>query len=56
MADVERIDADRLGDVLELGAAKIDHGEIEPPPDLAVSVLRKTDRAWRGDAFQSRRY
>ena len=27
-ADVKRIDADRLGDVLELGRAEIAHGEI----------------------------
>ena len=30
LADFERIDPDRLGDVLELGRAEIGHGEVEP--------------------------
>src|SRR6202035_1787806 len=45
---------DRLGDVLELGRAKIAHREIEPRLDLAVGVFRQTDRARLGDPFQSR--
>ena len=53
-ADVQRIDSHRLEDVLEPGRPEIGHRQIEPPPDLAISVLGKTDRAWRGDAFQSR--
>ena len=53
-ADLERIDADRLGDVLELGRAEIDDREIEPPLDLTIGVLGQTDRAGLGDAFQPR--
>ena len=44
-ADVERIDPDRFGDVLELGRAEIGDGEIEPPLDLPIGVLRQADRA-----------
>ena len=39
-ADLERIDPDRLGDVLELGRAEIGDREIEPPLDLTIGVLR----------------
>ena len=53
-ADFERIDPDRLGDVLELGRAEIGDREIEPPLDLPIGVLGQTDRAGLGDAFQSR--
>ena len=53
-ADVERIDPDRLGDVLELGRAEIGDREIEPPLDLPIGVLGQTDRAGLGDAFQPR--
>ena len=45
LADVERIDPDRLGDVLELGRAEIGDGEIEPPFDLTIGVLGEADRA-----------
>ena len=55
LTDFERIDADRLGDVLELCRAEVADREIEPPLDLAVGVLGEADRAGRGDAFQSRR-
>ena len=54
LADFERIDPDRLGDVLELGWAEIGDREIEPSAHLAIGVLGKTDRAGLGDAFQSR--
>ena len=54
LADFERIDPDRLGDVLELRRAEIGDGEIEPPLHLAIGVLGQTDRARFGDAFQSR--
>ena len=54
LADFERIDPDRLGDVLELGRAEIGDREIEPPLDLPIGVLGQTDRAGLGDAFQSR--
>ena len=52
--DLERIDPDRLGDVLELGQAKVAHLQIEPAFDLAVGVLGKTDRPGLGDAFKPR--
>ena len=44
-ADVERIDPDRLGDVLELRRAEIGDREIEPSLDLPVGVLGQADRA-----------
>ena len=53
-ADLQRIGADRLGDVLELRRAEIGDGEIEPPLHLPIGVLGKTDRAGLGDAFQPR--
>ena len=57
LADFERIDPDRLGDVLELGRAEIGDSEIEPPLDLPIGVLRETDRAWLCDALRAaRRY
>ena len=37
-----------------MGWAEIGDREIEPPLHLAVGVLRQTDRARLGDAFQSR--
>ena len=52
---MQRINPDRLGDVLELRRAEIGNGEIEPALDLPIGVLGKTDRARRGDALQSRR-
>ena len=54
LADFERIDPDRLGDVLELGRAQIAHGKIEPRLHLPIGVLGQADRAGLGDAFQSR--
>ena len=54
LADIKRIDPDRLGDVLELGRAEIGDGEIEPPLDLPIGVLGETDRARLGDALQPR--
>ena len=53
-ADLQRIDPNRLGDVLELGEPKIAHRHLEPPPDLPVGLLGKTDRARLGDPFQAR--
>jgi hypothetical protein len=52
--EFERIDPDRVGDVLELGRAEIADREIEPPLHLPVGVLGQTDRARRGDALQPR--
>ena len=50
----KRINPDRLGDVLELGRAEIDYREIEPPLDLPVGVLGKTDRARLANALDPR--
>ena len=49
--DFERIDPDRLGDVLELGRSEVEDRQIEPPLDLPVGVLREADRAGLGDAL-----
>ena len=53
-ADFQRIDPDRLGDVLELGRAEIADREIEPPLHLPVGVLGETDRAGLANAFEPR--
>jgi hypothetical protein len=50
-ADSERIDPDRVGNVLESLLAEIGDSQIEPPLDLTVSVLGKTDTARLGDAL-----
>ena len=48
MADLERIDPDRLGDVLELGRAEIANRQIKPPLDLPIgSSERQIAWAWR---------
>ena len=54
LADFERIDADRLGDVLELGRAEVGDLQIKPSLDLPIGVLREADRAGLGDAFEPR--
>ena len=57
LADVKRIDPDRLGDVLELGRAEIADREIEPTLDLTIGVLGQADRARVGRCPRSaRRY
>jgi hypothetical protein len=48
-ADLKGVDPDRLSDILELGEAEIAGREIEPPFDLPIGVLGKTDRAGLGD-------
>ena len=53
-ADLQRIDVDRLGDVLELGRAEIRHRQVEPPFHLPIGLLGETDRAGLSDAFQPR--
>ena len=53
LADLERIDPDRVGDVLELLIAEIGDGQIEPPLDLPVGLLGQTDRAGLGDALKA---
>ena len=50
--DVERIDPDRLDDVLELSRAEIADREIEPAPDLTIGILGETDRAGLADALK----
>jgi hypothetical protein len=52
LSDVERINPDRLADVPQLGSAEIGDLEIEPPLDLPVCLLGRTDRAGLGDALQ----
>src|SRR5271169_935374 len=54
-ANLQGVNPDRLGDVLELRRAEIGDGEIEPALHLTISVLGEADRARRGNTFQSRR-
>ena len=53
-ADLERIDAQRLGDVFKLLEAEIADGEFDSPSHLPVGVLGERDRAGLGDAFEPR--
>jgi hypothetical protein len=52
VADFERIDPDRLGDVLELFRAEIADREIEPSLHLTIGILGQADRAGLGDPLQ----
>jgi hypothetical protein len=52
---LERIDADRLGDVLELGLPKIADGHLESSSDLPIRLLGEADRAGLGDALERSR-
>jgi hypothetical protein len=52
VAHLERIDPDRLGDVLKLRCAEIGNLEIEPPLHLPVGLLREADRARLRDPFE----
>ena len=54
LADLQRIDADRLGDVLELSVAEIADLQIEARLDLTIGILGETDGAGLGDAFEPR--
>src|SRR5580693_1852542 len=54
LADFERIDPDRVGNVLELGRAEIADRKIESPLDLTIGVLRETDRSGLGDPLEPR--
>src|SRR5271166_2769462 len=54
LADLKRIDPNRVGDVLELLMAEIGDSEIEPPFDLTIRVLGQTDRAGLANAFEPR--
>ena len=49
----ERIDPDRIGDVLELFRAEIGDCEIEPALHLTIGVLGQADRAGRGDPLRA---
>ena len=53
-SDLQRIDPDRLNDVLQLGLAEIGDFKVEPRAHLPVGVLGKTDRAGLGDPLQPR--
>ena len=53
-ADLERIDPQRFGDVLERLDAEVGDGELDPPAHLPIGVLRKRDRPGLGDAFEPR--
>jgi hypothetical protein len=53
-ADLQRINPDRLGDILELGRAKIADRKIKPRSHLSIGIFRKTNGAGLGDALQSR--
>ena len=51
-ADLQRINPDRIGDVLELSVAEVGDRQIKPSLDLSIGVLRKTDRPRRGNALK----
>jgi hypothetical protein len=53
-ADPQRVDPDRLGDVLEWDRAEIGDCEIEPTLHLTIGVLGETDAARFADALQPR--
>ena len=55
LADFERIDVDRLGDVLALGRAEIADRHREPSLDLPIGLLGKADRPGLRDPFEARR-
>src|SRR6185437_14810832 len=55
LADLERVDVDRLGDVLQSGCAKVGDLEIEPRLHLPVGLLGEADRTGLGDALEPRR-
>ena len=55
LADFNRIDAQRLGDVFQCRRAEIADIHIKSRLDLPIGVLREADRAGLGDAFQARR-
>ena len=54
LADVKRIDADRLGDVLKLFWAEIGDRRLEPPLQLAIKVLRHAEGAGCANTLQPR--
>ena len=54
MTDFQRIDVDRLRDVLQSHGAEIADLEVEPLLDLPVGVLGQADRAGPSDALKPR--
>ena len=54
LADFQRVDVDRLSDVLQLSCAEVGDLEIEPTLDLSLGILGQADRSGFGDAFQPR--
>ena len=54
LADLKRIDPDRLGDVLELLRAEIVDRKVEPSLDLPVGVLGQADRPGLANTLQAR--
>ena len=53
-ADLQRVNPDRVGDVLELGLAEVGDRQIKPSLHLPVGVLGQADRARLAHAFQPR--
>src|SRR5579883_2134250 len=53
-ADLDRVDTDRLRNVLQRSRAEVARCDVEPRLDLAISVLGKADRPRLGHALQSR--
>ena len=51
-ADLERVDPDRFGDVLEHRRAEIPDRKIEPRLYLPIGIFRQTDRPRLGDALK----
>src|SRR5208337_1476845 len=51
---LQRINSDRLGDVLEFGRAEIGDRQIEPTLDLMIGVLGKADTARVANALEPR--
>ena len=54
LTDLERIDPDRFGDVLERGQAKVADLEIKPTLHLPIGLFGERDRAGLGDPFKPR--
>src|SRR3984957_10863024 len=54
LADRERISADSLFDVLELGRAEVGHIHVEPAAHLTIRVFGQTDRSGLCDPLEPR--
>src|ERR1700722_8375197 len=52
--NLERIDADRLDDILEFSLAKVADHDIEAPFHLPIGVLRQADRSGLRDSLEAR--